>query len=271
MKALIVFFLGVVALVLSSVPDANAQWMNVLKKDSTHFIAEYVGDSAQMVLFRDSAGRDIRIARDDMETAKPVLDPVSSGEEPLPGMASRRRKKLFDKGTSELSLLGGGGSITETLSGSSSSFNITTFSLSVTPAYFVTDGLSIEPEIGVSILSGDEIKSSTAFSFVGNLSYTFIPKSGSVAPFIRAGAGISNGLTFPSAFPSIFGGNNDIGSVFILQAGAGLKFLIGTMAAIRMEIYYKRQSYSISSSYSNTSSDFSDATIGAQLGISVMP
>lgn len=43
-------------------------------------------------------------------------------------------------------------------------------SLSLLPGYYVSDGLSIEPEIGMTFME----KVKPAFFFVGNLSYTFL-------------------------------------------------------------------------------------------------
>ena len=142
------------------------------------------------------------------------------------------------------------------------------------PAYYIIDGLSIEPEIVIALVAPDSGPSSDAFSFLGNLAYTFSSPGSYVAEFIRAGYGISNGLQIPTGEkPFLFqlneGSGTSFSSVSLLHLGVGLKFLIGAHAAIRTELFYLSQSYSSSSS--GFSADSWNGMIGIQFGISLLP
>ena len=188
------------------------------------------------------------------------------------------KKGIFKKGSMEFTLAGTGGSFSESRSGSSSSSSsssTTLIDISFMPAYYIIDGLSIEPEIGLSIIAPSSGTSSTAYSLVGNLAYTFAPSgSSSVAPYVRAGYGISNGVQIPTKSGEFLIELNEdsksgYSTVSILNLGVGIKSVIGGHAAIRTELFYKKQSYSFS--YSGASIDYSDGMIGIQFGISLLP
>lgn len=173
----------------------------------------------------------------------------------------------FGKGTTEIGLNAGFGSMAESssnsaYSGSSNSSTTTYGVVAFTPAYYVTDGLSIEPELGFTLIAPEKGSSSNSYSAVGNLSYTFYSPGGTLAPFFRAGYGVSNGVAIP-----VFTGPLDMGddlSVNIINAGAGLKFLAAPHVCLRTELNYKRQFYS------KGQTDYSNGTIGLQLGVSLL-
>lgn len=107
-------------------------------------------------------------------------------------------------------------------------------SLSLLPGYYVIDGLSIEPEIGMTFI--ERIK--PAFFFVGNLSYTFLlPPRMPIGVFARIGYGVANSSHIPG---EIFysGGYLDTKSN-IFNLGVGAKFLLDPKVYIRSEIIYR--------------------------------
>jgi len=96
--------------------------------------------------------------------------------------------------------------------------------------YFFWKGLEAEPELTLTKFKGDD----TSYILSTNFSYNF-KVSGSFKPFILAGVGFGNGV--PIAH--LVEGSSDT-NAFIINAGAGLKYLIGNSAAIRLEYRYTR-------------------------------
>ena len=94
------------------------------------------------------------------------------------------------------------------------------FQLGVIPAYFVTDGLSIEPEINVLIQSQENVESKPSLSFLANLAYNFNLAGKNFAPFIRLGYGLSNSLQIPAVIGGL-GRVSDELKENILNGGAG--------------------------------------------------
>ncbi len=173
----------------------------------------------------------------------------------------------FKKGSVELSLLGGFGSFTESTVPYTRSSSTTIINLSIMPGYYILEGLSFEPELGITIIDPENGSGSSGLSGVANLSYTFAFTEKTYAPFVRIGYGISNGLQLPAIGSFIVEnqGSNE-SSVTIFAAGAGMKFLIGTHAAIRTEIEYRRQSYS-----NSEGGEYSGSNIGLNFGITILP
>ena len=144
------------------------------------------------------------------------------------------RTGIFKKGDWELNFSASIGNLTTTRSSSSSgmygsssdskSSSMFYVQLGVIPAYFVTDGLSIEPEINVLIQSQEDVDSKPSLSFLANLSYTFNLPEKKFAPFIRIGYGISNSLQIPAVIGGLGRVSEDL-DVSILNAGVGFKFL----------------------------------------------
>jgi len=66
----------------------------------------------------------------------------------------------------------------------------------------------------------------------GNVAYNF-RASEALVPFVLAGAGLGNGL----AYMGIVDGRSAADSI-ALHLGAGIKYLVGTAAALRLEYRY---------------------------------
>ncbi len=71
------------------------------------------------------------------------------------------------------------------------------------------------------------------FNLAANLLYNFMTKS-NFRPFILVGFGYGNGF---SPFPNLTIGDSDTNATLI-NAGAGVKYLLGDRAAIRVEYRY---------------------------------
>jgi len=179
----------------------------------------------------------------------------------------------FTRGSWELTFSAGLNNFSESLNGqSSSSDNITILSLGVSPGYYIIDGLSFEPEIGFQALLSGNSNTTAYHKLVANISYTFYSPGKTFAPYIKAGIGTSNGLDFTSGkfnVAEVVGDNNS--AVTILNAGIGIKSLIGKNAAIRTELNYSKESYSYTgSSLSGNNADYSMANIGLVVGVSLI-
>lgn len=160
---------------------------------------------------------------------------------------------IFHKGCWELNFSAGIGNLTSSSkSSSTSAYGSYTndnseswffLQLGIIPAYFVTEGLSIEPEINLLIQKEEDKESQTAASFLANLSYTFNIPDKNFAPFIRAGYGITNSLQFPTTMGDLMKISDDF-DITILNAGVGLKVLLSPGVLFRTEFNYRRHSYS---------------------------
>jgi len=106
--------------------------------------------------------------------------------------------------------------------------------------FFVYKGLEIEPELFLTMPT--EETEYTGILFLGNVSYNF-KGSKKFVPFILGGAGIGNG-------PQAFSFANDLDRRFTaINFGAGIKWLAGDSAAIRIE--YRFIKYSDEYGYSD--------------------
>ena len=176
----------------------------------------------------------------------------------------------FHGGNMELTLIGGGGSISRDHSGSSSSSSSseTIITVSAMPAIFITNGLSFEPEIQLYLESPSNSSGYTAVSFTGCLAYTFQTGT-STLPFLRAGYGTGSGVQFP-----IYGGllipfvNDDNVSVSGPYLGGGVKVLLARQVALRLELGWRGQNYT--SGTAPYSSDYSFSTIAMRFGFSFL-
>ncbi len=103
--------------------------------------------------------------------------------------------------------------------------------------WYVMGGLEIEPEfqLFIPMQTGSEM----AYFVQGHLLYNF-SLAGKIVPFIGGGAGIGNGLPF---YGIIEGGTDSKSFAFIGMAG--VKFMIGKAAALRMEYRFNRFSWEI--------------------------
>ena len=93
---------------------------------------------------------------------------------------------------------------------------------------YIWKGLEIEPELLItSVHPGD-----TGFDLSGNVAYHF-KVGGPLVPFVLGGVGFGNGY---STGP-IVASSTDV-TATLINAGAGAKYIIGKVGAIRMEYRY---------------------------------
>jgi hypothetical protein len=104
----------------------------------------------------------------------------------------------------------------------------TFLSLPLRVGYYIWKGLEFEPEL--ILMKFDD--SDAAYNLNGNLSYNF-NTSGRLKPFLLAGAGFGNGV----AYGAIVEGDPDLNAT-LLNFGGGVKYVIGTSGAIRLEYRY---------------------------------
>jgi hypothetical protein len=113
-------------------------------------------------------------------------------------------------------------------SGSSDSESILT--MPVRFGYYVWKGLEIEPELMLIKFEGSDL----TYNLNANLAYNF-KTAGKIVPFVLAGAGVGNAF---AVGPYMEGGEGL--SAFLLNFGAGAKFLFGNSGALRMEYRFTR-------------------------------
>jgi len=184
---------------------------------------------------------------------------------------------IFKKGDWELNFSASIGNLTTTSKssttgayGSYSNDNSTSIfylQLGVIPAYFVTDGLAIEPEINILFQNQENINSKPSFSFLVNLSYNFNIPNKNFAPYIRAGYGISNSLQVPAVIGGLARVSDKL-DISILNAGVGFKVHL----LLRTELNYRRYSYKIEDSYFDykSSYDYKLTSVSGIFGFSVL-
>jgi hypothetical protein len=101
----------------------------------------------------------------------------------------------------------------------------TFLSLPVRVGYYILKGLELEPELMLAKFDHNDV----AFNLNGNLSYNF-KTSGQLVPFLLAGAGFGNGVALGVL---VEGGTST--NATLLNAGGGVKYVIGNSGAIRLE------------------------------------
>ena len=101
--------------------------------------------------------------------------------------------------------------------------------------WYVWKGLEVEPEVQFFIPLEDE--ADAAYFLQAHLLYNF-SVGGKIVPFIGGGVGVGNGLPFYG----VIEGGSDYKS-FGLIGLAGVKFMIGNSAAIRVEYRFNRISW----------------------------
>jgi hypothetical protein len=158
-------------------------------------------------------------------------------------------KGQFKQGDWELGLVGSLGSMSVT---SSSSFNSSYYSgssssdsksygyaiISLSPAFYIADGLSIEPEIGLTAIE----EQSPAQFIIGNLSYTYFLHASKTALFARIGYGVSNSWLF-TYNERAYNKQSSSLDIKLVNIGAGLKFLVTSSVILKSEINYLMQKY----------------------------
>lgn len=140
-------------------------------------------------------------------------------------------------------------------------------SLYVVPGYYILDGLSVEPELGLMA----EESSKPAQYLLLNLSYTYLIPETKIGCFVRGGYGISNSMEYPFGNGVVIPASDKF-NVGVLNLGVGAKFLISSSVLIRTEFNYKKHSWKdeYNSPYYSYSLDFTESTIGVILGFSIL-
>ncbi len=173
-------------------------------------------------------------------------------------------KAQFKTGDVELSFFGSMGSYTYNYSNYGYSQSSTTKYLSVNASagYYIMDGLSIEPQVGLEAVE----KSDPSQSIVLNLSYTYLIPDSRIGAFAIAGYGLGNSAYYPMY--NMFIRTSNKFNVDILNLGAGAKFLISRSVIIRTELNYLSNHWS--EQFFSSSSDQSESNMGIPSGISIL-
>lgn len=183
---------------------------------------------------------------------------------------SSRTFAQFQQGNWELIFSGNLGSLesSTTVMGQTNSQSRTFANLSISPAYYIVDGLSIEPEFGLLAVE----KQTPAQFILGNLSYTHRLPQTDIALFLRAGYGVSNSIQFPVPGGVAIRISEDF-DVGVLNIGVGVKYIIKDIVALRSEVNYRNHSWtreSIGFYSPSYSQENSYKHIGLLLGFSIL-
>jgi len=177
----------------------------------------------------------------------------------------------YTQGTVEMSLMGTAGSIKPETSfpGFPSLDSHSYFFLTGSVGYYLTDGLSLEPQFGLFA----EKNSPPAETILLNLSYTVeIPRS-IVAPFFRAGYGIGNAFSYPF-YGNIPSYSSDKWDVNVWTAGVGLKIAVKEDIILKTEVNYRQESLTVDVpayySISPTSYTMKESSFAFLIGFSVL-
>jgi Outer membrane protein beta-barrel domain len=104
--------------------------------------------------------------------------------------------------------------------------------------YYLLDGFSIEPQLGL-LATENTFPSQSALL---NLSYTHRISTSAIALFIRGGYGISNSLSSPVVgFVPIR--INTVSNVHLINASGGTKILLSEHVALNIELNYRREAF----------------------------
>ncbi|HEY6171916.1 MAG TPA: outer membrane beta-barrel protein [Candidatus Kapabacteria bacterium] len=185
--------------------------------------------------------------------------------------SSSSKKTLFRKKSWELSLVGSFSS--ESVENGYPTDDITTLSFSVSPAYYIYDGLSLEPEF-IALVKFYGNNQAANYQLLLNVAYTFRTKE-SFRPYIKAGYGIGDMTTtyFAGTAASANGAEDINEFVQCINTGVGAKWIVGSNAAIKTELNYRVQQYTYAPFYwageSNESVDISISHFGILLGMSI--
>ncbi len=137
----------------------------------------------------------------------------------------------------------------------------------IVPGYYVVNGLSIEPELGLMAME----KSKPGQYVLMNLSYTYLIPDSKIGCFVRAGYGLANAFEYPFGNGIVVPASDKF-NVGVLNLGAGAKFLISSNVLIRAEFNFKQHSwtYEYNSTYYSYSADYKESTLGVVLGFSIL-
>ena len=182
---------------------------------------------------------------------------------------AQEMKNPFAKGAWELSIVGGYSSIDSQTDYSSNGYNnhysssSKIFSLSAMTGYYVYDGISVEPELQMTLIKDEE----PAYSVIVGAAYTYFVSKNNIGIFLKGGVGLSNSITALSISPYLVRIKSGF-DVKIYKFSTGLKILVSDDVIIRTELEYKSSSYEESSKYSKTDNTFSEFIV--KFGFSVL-
>jgi hypothetical protein len=158
----------------------------------------------------------------------------------------RSKNILFSKKSWELSLVGSFNTQSVTREDPVDDLTIITFSVSA--ARYIFDCFSLEPEFTARLVFADGIGYGADYQLHINAGYTFRTTK-LFHPYVKAGYGIGNtaSIYYVGTQTSVIGSDefDDAGEfVQCINTGAGIKWIIGSNAAIKTELNYRIQHYS---------------------------
>lgn len=155
--------------------------------------------------------------------------------------SSSSKNTLFAKKSWELSLMGSFTS--ESASIEYPYHDNSVLSISISPAYYLFDGLSLEPEFNT--LVNFDREGGAHYQLFMNIGYTFRTTK-SFHPYIKAGYGIGDMVTryFEGTHATSVGAEGVDKFVECINTGVGIKWMVGSNAAIKTELNYRTQQYS---------------------------
>ncbi len=162
----------------------------------------------------------------------------------------------FEQGCSEISLMGSMGSysVEQNSSGPysySHSDSYMYLSFATIYDYYLTTGLSFEPEVSMSWVE----RSKAVLYLLANVSYTQPVPGSNVAFFGRIGYGVANGVEVPMYLGALFKEMDNL-KVGVFNAGMGTKVMVSKSALIRLELNYRshdwKNDYGHGYGYDNT-------------------
>lgn len=176
------------------------------------------------------------------------------------------------KGDVELSVAGTLSSVKMTRGSSSSDTKYAL--LSVSPGFYILDGLSVEPEIGWMAHQDDF----PSWLFLGNVSYTYpgVDQQHRFAPFISVGYGVSN--SYQVLTPQVLVRTSTKLDVGVFNVVGGVKVGVVEGAFLRAEVFYRQYNWTgnssyydyVSRSYLTQSIDYKVSNLGMSMGVSVI-
>ena len=183
---------------------------------------------------------------------------------------AQEARNPFVKGAWEVSFVGGFSSIDSetdyTYGGISRHYSTSSsnFCLAAMPGYYIFNGISVEPEIQMTVVKDEE----PAYSGIIGAAYTYFTQKNNLGIFLKAGAGLSNSITALNIVPYQVRVDDGF-NVKIYQFSTGLKILLSEDVLIRTELEYKTSSYKNNSSYySETDNTYTELLV--RFGLSVL-
>ncbi len=165
------------------------------------------------------------------------------------------RRAPFMQGDVEISALLNAGQQSEESSGlagyTSSSISRNYMNFGISAGYYLADGFSIEPEVGIFVVESAR----PGFSGLMNASYTYRIGNSPVALFARAGFGAGTGTSIMGMNSLIVPVGGDE-TVSLYAFGGGVKFIVTPDVVLRGEVRFRHESYSRSYGFANMTVDY---------------